>query len=1066
MIYFIDMIIIKHNYIWTILIIFLTVKALNAELHWSYELWQTDHGLPQNSVRCLAQTNDGYLWIGTAEGLARFDGIRFKVYDTQNTPEIKQNYISAFLVDPEGKLWIGTLGGGITLYSNGKFLPYPLNSELKGYEINGIMRDSRDRVWISTSNGLFLQNSDDQYRLLTPEDGLLNSIVWDTEEDNQGRVWIATRSGLNLYANDTIRAIDSFNTTIENKVIYWISHRNDSLWIVSRDGLFLWNLNTDTWEKLDTNPNQSTIEAFYFTSNQILMGTNEGLFYYQDHQVLPFSKQSVFQYPIRSLFEDREKNLWIGTMDGLIKTRRGIIVSYQTQQGLSNNVAWSIIQDRAGKIWVGTDEGLNWFLNGKFHLFQEISDLTRKDIGGLALDHNGRIMIGTYDQGVYFYDDNGKIQHLTTDNGLSSGFVTAILEDHQRNIWIGTYGGGVNCYANGAIKNYNTQNHLLSHDAVTSILEYSPGVIWVGTENGINIIKDDSIMRYDTLNGLGSVGIQSLTMDSISNIVWIATNDGLSWYQNGQFFNIKKKDGLFTSYFYQVLFDEKRLWLSSNFGIVMIEKQNIFNYINGKNERVSCQVFDRATGLVSSECNGGSQPAGCRDRNGKFWFPTGKGVVAIDPGIIVPNQIPPEPIIEEMMINNLPIDCSGDTIIQLEAGTNRVEFYYTAINFLCPKRIQFKTRLKGFENDWNFVDTRRYAVFTNLEPGNYTFEIIAINQEGLESSASDGIQFRIKPFFYQRPGVWLLAVLLLMGYGYFLFRMRIRRFDKRQKELEQTVEEKTEHLRNAQEETEKALSEARMNHEIALEAIDTIQEQAQQLRLSNEKLTTVNHLKDEIMNIAVHDLRNPLTIIKATADILRRQNTNTVSILSHIDRIDQAITKMMHIINELLVSSAIESGHIKLNFQPVDIQTMVNQIVQHNIPNADRKCQSLTIDSIDHYIVQCDAHRIMEVMDNLVSNAIKYSPHGLPIQVLVKKENTNILFQVKDQGPGILPQDLQRLFTKFQKIGNRPTGGETSTGLGLSIAKKLTELHHGEIIVESEVGKGSVFTLSLPEYQQ
>jgi signal transduction histidine kinase len=413
--------------------------------------------------------------------------------------------------------------------------------------------------------------------------------------------------------------------------------------------------------------------------------------------------------------------------------------------------------------------------------------------------------------------------------------------------------------------------------------------------------------------------------------------------------------------------------------------------------------------------------------------------VVIDPARIPLNDVPPPVYVEELLAGGRSL---RGPRIELPPGAGNWEIRFTALSLIAPKRVRFRYRLQGFDEDWLDSEGRRSAFYTQVPPGEYTFEVHASNNDGVWNDTGDRLQIRLAPRFHQTrlfAGLVALSLVLLGASG---FALRVRGLHQRRRELERQVEERTHALREQQQKAEDARQESERQRELAQRA---------------------NAVKGEMLSIAAHDLKNPLQLVIGHAEMAQLRLQQAQPLEEFIDQIHSAARRMLGILDALLDAAALDSEEIELKHERVDLAAVTRRVVETSRSAASRKGQELGLDASERLFVTGDPERLAEVVDNLVGNAIKYSPLRSRIEVCVREASERALVEVIDNGPGLSDEDKQKLFGRFQRLSAQPTAGESSTGLGLSIAKRLAELQGGQLLAFSEgPGKGSRFTLSMP----
>ncbi len=739
------------------------------------EVWLTENGLPQNTVHAIAQTADGYVWIGTEGGLARFDGVKFTIFDKQTTPELKSNYIRTLLADRQGALWIGTAQGLVRMVNN-KFTVFTRDDGLPSETIQAIYEDREGNLWVATANGSGLLKSGGLTTFTTKE-RLISGCIQALFEDAGGALWIATPYGVGRikdgkFTNYTVR--DGLGS---NSVRAIQQDRSGRLWFGSLDGLTSFDGNRfTTYKTRDGLPNDRIISLHAEREGGLLIGTAGGLCRLTDGRFTTFNRgEPLSTSTILSLLEDREGNLWIGTESGgvnLLKDTK--FTTYTVKNGLSNDLVKSIYEDHQGNTWIGTDGGgLNLLRNGKLNVYTTRDGLSSNVVLSLFSDNSGNLWIGTPDGLNRF--NQGKFAVYTSADGLANNDVRSIYLDRSGNLWIGTR-GGLTRMKNGVFKTF-TEVDGLPNDLITTLYEDARGNLWIGTFGGLGKLTNEEFTSFTTRDGLSSDVVISLHEDS-DGTLWIGTNGGgLNRMKDGKFTAYTTSNGLLDDVVYRILEDgQNNLWLSCRKGIFHISKKELDEFAKGMIASIAPVAYGTADGMMTRECSGGGDPAGWRGSNGTLWFPTIKGVATIDPERMKTNSHAPPVVVEQIVIDNKSFAPSER--LELPAGTTRLDLYYTAPSFVAPEKVRFKYKLEGFDNDWIDSGTRRIAYYTNLRPGTYTFRVIASNNDGVWNQTGAAFAFYLKPYFYQTYWFYALCLVALIILAWLLFRLRVRGMQK------------------------------------------------------------------------------------------------------------------------------------------------------------------------------------------------------------------------------------------------------------------------------------------------
>ncbi len=754
-----------------------TVFALdpNRELsQFGHEIWLTENGLPQNTVHAITQTKNGYVWIGTEGGLARFDGVSFAVFDKQNTSQLNSNYIRTLLEDRQGALWIGTAEGLVRM-QGGKFTAFTTHDGLPNDSIQSLYEDHQGNLWVATAAGLGLLKGNAVTTFSTKE-RLIGGSIQALFEDAEGALWIGTPYGLSRFkdgrfANFTVR--DGLGS---NSVRAIQQGKDGRLWFGTLSGLSLFSGGRfTTYRSRDGLPSDRIMALYADREGTLLVGTASGLGRFREDHFTSFDpEEGLSSTTILSLLEDLEGNLWIGTESGgvnLLKDTK--FTTYSIRNGLSSDLVKAVYGNHSGDIWIGTDGGgLNLLNRGRLTNYTTRNGLSSNVVLALFGDDEGNLWAGT-PNGLNRFKD-GRFIAQTSGAGLANEYVRCVFQDHNGYLWIGTR-SGLTRMKDGILKTY-TEADGLPNDLISALYEDSEGILWIGSLGGLTRFKDEEFTTYTTTDGLSSDLISSLYGDS-DETLWIGTNGGgLNRLKDGKFTAYTSRDGLVDDVIFGVLEDSgNNLWLSCSKGIFHAKKKEFDELARGAIASITTVAYGTADGMLTRECSGGGAPAAWKDDEGKLWFPTIKGVAMIDPAHIRINEHPPPVVIEQLRIDEQPILFSENA--ELPPGKTRFDFYYTAPSFIAPEKIRFRYKLEGFDHDWIESGTRRIAYYTNLRPGNYRFQVIACNNDGVWNQTGASFGFYLKPYFYQTYWFYVLCLLGVALLAWQLYRVRVSRME-------------------------------------------------------------------------------------------------------------------------------------------------------------------------------------------------------------------------------------------------------------------------------------------------
>ncbi len=768
-----------------------------AVTQYGHQTWQTDNGLPQNAVTAILATRDGYLWIGTQGGLARFDGLRFTTFHRGNTEGFKDNFISCLAEDEEGRLWIGTRGG-LLQYDEGRFTAFSTAQGLPIDYIRALYVDHNNRLWIGTYGGGLSYLHEDRFHTFTTEDGLSHNLVRAIHEGQDGRLWVGTAEGLNCLEDNEFSSYTFSDSPSANSVRSIYEDRRGVLWIGTNGG-GLYRLeegrfeNPERYEELSNDVVWSILED---RDHNLWIGTGDGLKRIDQSGVVSTlrSGSGLSHNLVGPLFEDAEGNLWVGTRMGLDVLRDGKFTMYTTQEGLPDDFIRSVYEDRAGTLWVGTGAGgLARLRRNEFEVLTTREGLAHMEVRSLVEDRDGGLWVGTR-QGLTRFS-NGSAESYGRAEGLTHEYINVVYVDSRDDLWIGTSGGGLfRRRGNGPVESIVLDDEPTTR-VVRCILEDSRGRMWIGTEGGLQKLEGDEIIRYTEEDGLSNDFIFALHEDA-DGMLWVGTAYGLNCYDNGKIDAFTSQDGLLEEVVFQILEDDQNnLWLSGGRGVSRIGRRQLLEFARDRARKLTPVTYGRVDGLHASECNGGTQPAGWKTRDGRLWFPTVEGLASIEPDRIQINHRSPRVVIEKLTVG----DEAFDPVAGHRFPTSRtaLEISYTGLSFIAPEKIKFKYRLAGFDEDWIDAGTRREAFYTNIPPGEYVFQVLASNNDGVWSDEGPSFAFVVEPPFYRTSLFYAVTAVLFVMLGVGAHRIRMKRRVARENKLENLVTKRTYQLEEA-----------------------------------------------------------------------------------------------------------------------------------------------------------------------------------------------------------------------------------------------------------------------------
>jgi signal transduction histidine kinase/ligand-binding sensor domain-containing protein/CheY-like chemotaxis protein len=1037
--------------------------ALSQYVHGN---WQTQSGLPQNSVPSIAQTYDGYLWVGTEEGLARFDGLKFTVYDSQTVSAFRSNFVMSLRVDRDGVLWIGTHGGGLLTYKNGEFLPVS-SPGLEQASVTALFEDRSGDMWIATDvNGLFRCHHG-SFQRMSERDGLPDSTIFAMTADQAGRLWVGTRNGISHRVGERFVREPALSKFDRTQVRSLLLDRDGSLWFApTGQGLFRLTGSAVTQFSSAQGLSSPQVSCIYLDSGGTLwVGTwDNGFSRYANGHFTSQNRKDGFTGGVWSFFEDREGTLWLGSTDGgLHSLRQGAVVPFGRREKLPIDVATATYQSRDGAVWVGSEQGLIRWTDGHATVYSTREGLPDNLVLSIVEDAKGAIWAGTR-SGLARLE--GKRFRVIAPALVGiSGAILSSLRDRKGNLWFG--GRGVLSRFDGLRFAIYGPHDGLPGNQIISLYEDNGGELWAGTDGGGLVRYDNRAFRVFTeKDGLPNKSIWSVVGDE-PGVLWLGSNGaGLIRFANGRFFPVGKREGLADNVVFNILDDlHGQLWMSSNKGIFAVRKTEIDALSSGKIGRIHSELLGSSSGMRTNECNGGFQPAGLRTAAGQLWFPTQNGIA-----IVVPSQDKAwdyrgaPVIIESVSAGHIPTprNKNGGPI----ATTRRdLDFAYTIPSFADADKFVFRYQLEGFEPGWLDAGSRRTASFTNVPPGDYKFNVVAC-LNGTCSSTSSTPTITVIPAFNETIWfkLWLLSLAVAgVAAGY---RIRVRQLKNRGLQLQRLVDQRTLELVRSHDRLRDAKDQLEVRVEERTEALAStnqrLKEEIAVRRDAECKADAANRAKSEFLANMSHELRTPMNgvigmtrLAIALAEDPRQQE--------YLQLVSESADHLLAVLNDILDFSKIEAGKVLLEETEFDLHEVLSRVVRIVAHMAREKNLAFIADFDDlPRRAKGDSTRLQQVLLNLLSNAVKFTSCGEIVFTAKQTALAQLYFAVKDTGIGI-PKHKQagimQYFVQADSSVSRQYGG---TGLGLAISSRLVGMMGGSLQLFSEEALGTTVSFEVP----
>ncbi|MGD9991674.1 MAG: two-component regulator propeller domain-containing protein [Salinivirgaceae bacterium] len=1070
--------------------LFLANNYLHAiDTEFAFRHLTLDEGLSNSNVNCIVQDSNGFIWIGTENGLNKYDGYKFTHYysDPNQKNSLYSNEILTMLVDSEGDLWIGTFQGLFRYnqnYDNFIHLPVDsinlLNANIPVY---AIVEDSDGILWIGTSGNGLIRYHKQKGILKTYFHDALNpfslssNYIFTVFIDSKNKLWIGTTdNGLEYFDRSTqqfynYKPIKTPKSQQNVNAILKIFELNDTTFLLGTrgDGLFLFHTHKKTFTPylFKTSAKETIrvneIYGIYRDSNQRLWVSShgKGLFYFENQNIYlhlehePGEKGSLLNNNVRTIFEDRQGNLWFVSYQGginiLPKVHKRFVSFNLSDAGAeyTSNIVTSMVSDQAGNVWVGTDGGGLKYVDRQnksvshFYPGSNVSDfIPDRVVMSLMLEDEKNLWIGSYLGGLSVFDlETRKFKNYKNNenpDALSCNFVSCILKSTKGEVWIATNGGGLNKYVKetDSFKSYSmydtTDENRLINNYVNTLTEDNNGRIWIGTFWGLSVFDPQNGLF---INYLGSENLPgSLSNNTIYSIkitskneIWLGTRNGLNKFMpsSNKFQSFNLSEGLPGNVVYSIEEDEKgNLWLTTNNGLCNFNP-NTFETHN----------YYESDGLLSNEF---FRLATHQSVDGEIFLGSLKGMVSFKPDAIEENYPIPKAMITQFKIFdqeikpgirikndailNKPVFLS-DTIV-LKHKYNSFAFEFAALDFTLPEKNRYRCMMEGFDQDWrNMSYDQRFVTYTNLDAGTYTFKVKASSIDHEWDQRTTNITLIIKPPLYRTWWAYSLYYLFLVGIIALFWWMSINR--------------------------------VKLKNQVKLELLEKDKEN----ELTQAKLRFFTNIS--------HEFRTPITLIIGPMERMLSDASINKKYGKSLTMMFKNANRLLRLVNQLMDLRKSEGGNMRLRVERLDLIKFVEDI-HYNFKEfaQQKKIHFQLFTDVPELFMWFDPDKLDKILFNLLSNAFKFSAQNGEVSIFIciedKKQGPFVRIGVEDHGKGIPEKDKERIFERFFQTSNSGPFDTAGSGVGLSLTRSLVELHHGEINFESTEHKGTLFNVLLP----
>jgi ligand-binding sensor domain-containing protein/signal transduction histidine kinase len=1075
-----------------------------------HDHWTAKDGLPQNAIYSLLQSRDGYLWFGTQEGLVRFDGVRFTVYDRTNSKDMKHAWVVFLKEDSQGAIWMtySGRGSGIGVYKDGAVRSVTKEDGLRSDNVRYVTTTRDSSIWFVQGPDGITRQKNGVMSSIGRADGLPSDTVFAVSDDAQGNLWFATPEGIVRFDKKGYTLFSTQDGLPRNRV-WWINHGDcifedskSTIWMATDSGVVRFDAGgIKTFTRKDGLLENRVYGIVEDKSGTLWFVTNSGVTSMQDGVVRSYKPSVPFE-GINDLCLDPNDDLWLATPRGLWRLAKGTYDHFGREQGMVDETVNSVFVDAEGSIWFGSDtDGLHRLREGKFVTYGSEAGVKDPVLTAVMEDSKGNLWLGSISGGIARLSE-GAATVFDEKQGLPRR-VDLISEGKDGTIWLGTR-TGLFTLRNGSISPYPVQNDppftdpralffrsngdlivaeprmvytLADHRlkklfpqqdirGISSVMEDSKGQIWIGTfGNGLYRFGNDSLVHFTPEQGFVALRVFGMYAGRDGE-VWIATeSDGLFLFRDGKFVHFTPENGLFDYTISSIMEDDLgSMWFSNNKGVYRIRKQALEDFASGKSSSYRFDTYGTADGMKSREANFLGHPDVWKMRDGRIVFPTVAGAAVVDPAVIKLNTVPPRVVLEGFTADKVSHDLRQE--ISLPPGTNNLEINYVGISFIGSDQVKYKYRLDGYEANWIDPGRRTAAFYTHLGPGDYTFHIIAANADGVWDTTGAAVSFAIRPHFYESRWFYAFALLGFLFGGPSVYYLRVRQLKHREAELARQVDLRTKELRGA---------------------LDNLKETQNQLVLS-EKMASLGQLTAGI----AHEIKNPLNFITNFAvlsgDLAKDLREELAAERDRVDPkraeeiggllndLEQNVQKINEhgkradsIVRGMLLHSRGKAGER----QETDLNALLAEytnLAYHGMRAQDTSFNIKIETDLDPSIGKMNIvpQDLSRAFLNIVNNACyaandrkKSATNGFSPVVRVSARNlgSSVEIRVRDNGSGIPQTILDKIFNPF--FTTKPAGAGTGLGLSLSF-DIITQEHKGEIHVDTKEGEFTEFIISIP----
>lgn len=971
----------------------------------SIDQWTTEAGLVSNNLTHVFPSKSGFLWISSYNGMVRFDGQRFEIFNKVSLPYLQSEAFYRIYEGPTGALWLASQGSGILVYDRGEFRQLIPNNKILPKSIRCLAHNPDGSLYAGSNNkGLYLIHDSIVTRIQHPavDNVSINCMTYDA----QGKLWIGTNgNGLACISGKTISQFSSADGLLSNVInAISVTPRGDVI-VGTGNGLNRIVQNRieplSFLKDLQINDLQTDREGSLWAATASGLGRLDLI---NDRSEFLSRKQGLPSLEITSLNFDDEGSLWLTTSKaGLVRLKRSTIVTYTTTHGLSTNEVNIVAEGPGGSLYIGSDGGdVDIMKNRGINPLEIKKNLKNFGIRDILVDQDGVLWISSY-LGV-LKKQGSKEKFLTHADGLPADDVRRIFKDSRGNIWFGSRSGGLSKWKGDNVLSHYDRTNGLESNYILSIEEDRNGNIYAGT-NGGGLARIDHEGRLTTIHltdddsGVLIFNIQ-LNRD---RSMWLITNQGIFYEVGNEYRKLKIESSSLLGTFFDLQDDNSGgYWLSTNKGILYFTQADADRFMNGLIAGIPVKEFDDQDGMKNRECTSATRIL--KSSSGDIWIPTLAGVARINPNNIRKNNRIPPVYITHIITDKKDTLLTVNSHPVIQPGNLRYVFQFTALSLMASKKVKFRYQLEGIDKNWEEAGTKREAQYTNLPPGDYVFRVVASNNDGVWNLTGTTASLTVLPFFYQTFPFYLLLGLFLMLILYLVYKWRLSLLEK-----------------------------------------------------SNQELKKLNSELDKFVYSASHDLRAPLSSILGLVNVARLEQPQNRDL--YLNLIEKSINKLDQFIKDIIDFS--RNARLDLVREEINFDLLIQGVLDEMKYMDENNRILRTIKVIGQGPFYSDSRRLVIIFNNLVSNAIKYHNANVEnpfIEIRVEHESHRVKITVSDNGSGVGPEHLDNIFKMFY----RATESSKGSGLGLYIVHETVEKLSGTVQVKSVLGQGSSFEVTLP----